>query len=163
PRTGKYFSFYETIGGGSGASKGNHGVSGIHTHMTNTLNTPIESLETEYPLMVRKYSIRRDSGGSGSWRGGDGIIREIEILADKCSISIQSERRYSQPWGLNNGRSGYSGKNTLVYENRYYPLEAKSTVMAPRDTIVMIETPGGGGYGPPPKGMRQERLDRHRN
>jgi N-methylhydantoinase B len=150
PRTGKSFSFYETIGGGSGASLSNHGVSGIHTHMTNTLNTPVESLETEYPLMVRTYSIRRGTGGAGKWRGGDGIIREIEILAEKGTISIQSERRHSQPWGLNEGEDGKSGINTLVYEGLVHSLEAKSTVVAPEGTIVRIETPGGGGYGPPP-------------
>jgi N-methylhydantoinase B len=150
PRFGKSFSFYETIGGGSGASKGNNGTSGIHTHMTNTLNTPVESLETEYPLMVRRYSIRRGTGGSGQWKGGDGIVREIEILADKCTISIQSERRKSQPWGLNKGSNGEPGMNTLVYDDRVHALEAKSTVMAPKGARVRIETPGGGGWGPPP-------------
>ena len=149
-RSGKSFSFYETIGGGSGASKGNHGTSGIHTHMTNTLNTPVESLETEYPLMVRKYSIRRGTGGNGKWKGGDGIIREIEILADRCTISIQSERRKSKPWGLNNGDDGESGRNTLLYDGKAHSLEAKSTVIAPKGATVRIETPGGGGFGPPP-------------
>ena len=150
PRTGKPFSFYETIGGGSGASKGHHGTSGIHTHMTNTLNTPVESLETEYPLMVRKYSIRRGTGGKGRWSGGDGIIREIEILSDKCTISIQSERRKSKPWGLDNGEDGERGENTLIYEEKDHTLEAKSTIIAPKGAIVRIETPGGGGFGPPP-------------
>jgi len=158
PRTGKPFSFYETIGGGSGASKGRNGISGIHSHMTNTLNTPIESLETEYPLMVRRYSIRRGSGGSGTWQGGDGIIREVEILADKCTISIQSERRYSQPWGLKGGHSGLGGRNALLFEDQHYPLEAKTTVTVPRGTIVIVETPGGGGYGPPPANKVEDGL-----
>lgn len=148
PRSGKSFSFYETIGGGSGASKGNIGTSGIHTHMTNTLNTPVESLETEYPLRVRKYSIRRGTGGIGQWKGGDGIIREIEILADKCSISIQSERRKLHPWGLNDGEDGETGRNTLIYDGRVHSIEAKSTVVAPKGAVVRIETPGGGGWGP---------------
>ena len=150
PRIGKAFSFYETIGGGSGASQGNDGASGIHTHMTNTLNTPIESLETEYPLMVRTYSIRKGTGGDGQWKGGDGIIREIEILGERCIISIQSERRRSQPWGLNGGGNGESGRNSLIYEGKAHALEAKSTVLVPKGTIVLIETPGGGGWGPPP-------------
>ncbi len=150
PRSGKSFSFYETIGGGSGASKGNIGTSGIHTHMTNTLNTPVESLETEYPLRVRKYSIRRGTGGSGQWKGGDGIIREIEILSDKATISIQSERRKLKPWGLNDGEDGETGKNTLVYEGKVHSIEAKSTIVAPKGSVVRIETPGGGGWGPPP-------------
>ena len=102
------------------------------------------------PLMVRKYSIRRGTGGNGQWKGGDGIIREIEILADKCTISIQSERRKSQPWGFNNGEVGEPGRNSLVYDGRVHPLEAKTTVTAPKGAIIRIETPGGGGYGPPP-------------
>jgi N-methylhydantoinase B len=150
PRSEKSFSFYETIGGGSGAWKGNDGASGIHTHMTNTLNTPIESLETEYPLIVRRYSIRRGTGGNGRWKGGDGIVREIEVLGDKCTISIQSERRLAQPWGFNGGAPGESGRNTLFYDSKVYTLESKSTVIAPKGAIVRIETPGGGGWGPPP-------------
>ena len=150
PRIGKAFSFYETIGGGAGASKGNEGASGIHTHMTNTLNTPIESLETEYPLMIRTYSIRKGTGGNGRWRGGDGIIREIEILGEGCTISIQSERRQSHPWGFNGGGNGELGRNSLIYKGRTHVLQAKSTVLVPKGTIVLIETPGGGGWGPPP-------------
>jgi N-methylhydantoinase B len=143
------FSFYETIGGGAGARRGMTGASGIHTHMTNTLNTPIESLETEYPLIVRRYSIRRGTGGLGQWTGGDGIVREIEVLSDKCTISIQSERRISQPWGLEGGKDGQSGKNTLLFGGKVHSLEAKSTAVVPKGAVVRIETPGGGGYGPP--------------
>jgi N-methylhydantoinase B len=150
PRSGSSFSFYETIGGGAGARRGREGTSGIHTHMTNTLNTPIESLEKEYPLLVRRYSIRRGTGGEGQWRGGDGIIREIEVISEKCIISIQSERRVSQPWGLEEGKPGDSGRNTLLYEGKAHSLEAKSTAAVPKGAVVRIETPGGGGYGPPP-------------
>ncbi|MFW9769089.1 MAG: hydantoinase B/oxoprolinase family protein [Candidatus Thorarchaeota archaeon] len=150
PRNGSMFSFYETIGGGAGARKGMDGASGIHTHMTNTLNTPIESLETEYPLIVRRYSIRRGTGGKGKWVGGDGIVREIEVLSDRCTISIQSERRMSAPWGLGGGEDGETGRNFLMLDQRAHSLEAKSTIVVPKGTIVKIETPGGGGYGPPP-------------
>jgi len=150
PRTNAQFSFYETIGGGAGASRGSNGASGIHTHMTNTLNTPIESLESEYPLRVKRYSISRNTGGLGKWRGGDGIIREIEILADTSTISIQSERRTLQPWGYKEGIAGKSGSNSIIYEGKMHPLQAKSTVVTPRGTVIRIETPGGGGYGPPP-------------
>jgi N-methylhydantoinase B len=150
PHTGKQYSFYETIGGGSGAAREHSGESGIHTHMTNTLNTPIESLESEYPLRVVKYAISRGSGGSGKWRGGDGIIREIEILSDTCTISIQSERRELQPWGLAGGHPGKCGKNTIIYEGHVHPLQAKSTIIAPKGVVVRIETPGGGGWGTPP-------------
>ncbi len=150
PRTNKQFSFYETIGGGAGANRGSNGASGIHTHMTNTLNTPIESLESEYPLRVRRYSINRNTGGVGRWVGGDGIIREIELLADTCTVSIQSERRSLQPWGFAEGLDGKSGSNSIIYESKIHPLQAKSTVVTPKGTVIRIETPGGGGYGPPP-------------
>jgi len=149
-RSGNAYSFYETIGGGSGATKGKDGVSGIHTHMTNTLNTPIESLESEYPLRVTRYSILRGSGGSGKWQGGDGIIREIEILSDICTISIQSERRIVEPWGLAGGKPGKRGKNTITLEGQVRTLQAKSTIVAPKGSIIRIETPGGGGWGSPP-------------
>jgi len=149
-RTGKPFSFYETIGGGSGASRGSNGTSGIHTHMTNTFNTPVESMESEYPLRVKQYSIRRKTGGRGEWKGGDGIIREIEILSETCTVSIQSERRSYQPWGLAGGFNGKSGNNSIIYEGKIHPLQSKSTVVAPKGTVIHIETPGGGGFGPPP-------------
>jgi N-methylhydantoinase B len=151
PRTNTPFSFYETIGGGSGARDGEDGTSGIHTHMTNTLNTPIESLESEYPLRVRSYSINRNTGGKGTWRGGDGIIREIELLADKCTVSIQSERRLLQPWGLKKGENGKSGRNSILYDKKEHPLQSKTTVKTLKGSVIRIETPGGGGYGPPPK------------
>ncbi len=147
PRTGRAFTFYETIGGGAGAMRGSDGASGIHTHMTNTLNTPIEALETSYPLRVHRYSIRRGSGGVGKWNGGDGIVREIEVLVDDATISIQSERRHSSPWGLNGGAPGAPGDNTLIYHGRQYRLQSKSSVTAPAGTIIRIETPGGGGWG----------------
>lgn len=141
------FSFYETIGGGSGAVRGMMGTSGIHSHMTNTLNTPVEALEIAYPLRVRKYSVRRNTGGRGQWRGGDGIIREIEVLGEDCTISIQSERRESKPWGINGGLSGAAGRNTVIYEDCVRPLHAKSTVKVPSGAVVRVETPGGGGWG----------------
>ncbi len=146
-RTSKRFSFYETIGGGVGAMRGLDGTSGIHSHMTNTLNTPIEVLEVEYPLRVLEYSIRRGSGGHGQWRGGDGLVREIQVLSDECTISIQSERRHRSPWGLNGGGEGMRGKNTLIVFDTHYQMQAKSTVDVFRDAIIKIETPGGGGWG----------------
>jgi N-methylhydantoinase B len=151
PRTDKPFSFYETIGGGAGASRGANGASGIHTHMTNTLNTPVESLESEFPLRVKCYSIKRYTGGVGEWKGGDGIIREIEVLAENSTISIQSERRSLQPWGLEGGSDGKSGSNSIIFQGKKRPLQAKSTIIGPKGTVIRIETPGGGGYGPPPQ------------
>jgi len=158
PRTGTPFSFYETIGGGVGASKGINGSSGVHSHMTNTLNTPVESLETEYPLRILTYSIRRGSGGKGLYNGGDGIVREIEVLADDCFVSIQSERRTSQPWGICQGNPGMIGKNSLRYLDREYELQAKTSVKTLKGSIVRIETPGGGGWGK----IDPSRKDTHR-
>ncbi|MFW9912750.1 MAG: hydantoinase B/oxoprolinase family protein [Candidatus Thorarchaeota archaeon] len=141
------FSFYETIGGGAGAMSGMHGENGIHTHMTNTLNTPIESLEASYPLRIRRYEIRRATGGTGRWHGGNGIVREIELLSDDCTVSIQSERRVSRPWGLKGGAAGVSGRNSILYDGRLHELQAKTTVTSPKGAIIRIETPGGGGWG----------------
>ena len=149
PRNQRQFSFYETIGGGTGALYGLHGTSGIHSHMTNTLNTPIESLESEYPLRVRRYSLRKGSGGKGMWNGGEGLIREIEILAQDCVVSIQSERRMRNPWGIESGGEGASGRNILVHENEEHSLQSKTTVKTLRGSIIRIETPGGGGWGSP--------------
>lgn len=154
PRTGRAFSFYETIGGGVGAGKDSDGTSGIHSHMTNTLNTPIESLETEYPLLVKRYAIRRATGGDGVRRGGDGIIREIEVLADRSTISIQSERRTSAPWGIHSAESGSPGQNILIYDNRETILQAKTTVVVPKGTAIRVKTPGGGGWNPPTSRQR---------
>jgi N-methylhydantoinase B len=148
-RSHKPFSFYETIGGGVGAVSGTHGESGIHSHMTNTLNTPIESLEISYPLRVWRYAIRRETGGEGTWRGGDGIIREIELVSNDCTVSIQSERRHGRPWGLHGGKPGVSGSNSVMYDGQIHELQAKSTVTAPEGAIIRIETPGGGGWGKP--------------
>ncbi|MHA1908327.1 MAG: hydantoinase B/oxoprolinase family protein [Candidatus Thorarchaeota archaeon] len=149
PRSHKQFSFYETIGGGAGATNGLHGTSGIHSHMTNTLNTPIESLEVEYPLRVRRYSLRRGSGGKGRWNGGDGLIREIELLSQECTVSIQSERRTRNPWGIEQGEEGMTGKNVLLHEDKEYSLQSKTTVKTLKGSVIRIETPGGGGWGSP--------------
>lgn len=148
-RSNTPFSFYETIGGGVGAISGKQGESAIHTHMTNTLNTPIESLETSYPLRIWRYAIRQATGGAGKWQGGDGIIREIELLSDDCTVSIQSERRHSRPWGLKGGEAGVPGRNSIVYDDHVHELQAKTTVTAPEGAIIRIETPGGGGWGKP--------------
>ncbi|MFW9920422.1 MAG: hydantoinase B/oxoprolinase family protein, partial [Candidatus Thorarchaeota archaeon] len=146
-RFNKPFSFYETIGGGSGGIKGLDGASGIHTHMTNTLNTPIESLEIEYPLRITRYSLRTGSGGDGRWKGGEGLIREIELLDDDFIVSIQSERRFLRPSGLAGGGDAQVGKNVLTFENQEYVIQSKTTVKALKGSKIRIETPGGGGWG----------------
>jgi N-methylhydantoinase B len=144
---GAPFTYYETIAGGAGASPNRAGASATHTHMTNTLNTPTEVLEHAYPVRVRCYALRKGSGGSGKFSGGDGITREIEMLTD-VQIGILSDRRTLPPYGLSGGNAGAMGKNEIVVAGRSRPLASKCTFVASEGAIVRIETPGGGGWGP---------------
>jgi N-methylhydantoinase B len=146
PRTGEPFAYYETIAGGMGARPASDGLSGVHTHMTNSLNTPIEALESAYPLRVRRYSLRRGSGGAGRFRGGDGIVREIEFLTDVRG-SILSDRRKIAPYGLAGGHAGKPGKNLLTVAGRVTNLPSKTSFAAPAGSMLRIESPGGGGWG----------------
>lgn len=139
---GRRWDYYETIGGGMGASARGDGLSAVQTHMTNTLNTPVESLESHYPLRVRRYQIRRGSGGNGKYRGGDGIVREIEFL-EPATVSLLTERRKLQPWGLQGGGSGASGRNRL----NDVLLPGKITFEVKPQDLLTVETPGGGGWG----------------
>jgi N-methylhydantoinase B len=133
PRTGEAFAYYETIGGGMGAGPTADGLSGVHTHMTNSLNTPIEALEAAYPVRVRHYSLRRDSGGKGKFRGGDGIVREIEFLTD-VRVSILSDRRRLQPYGLAGGSPGEAGRNELIVTvNRNSKFETRNSTSGIRN------------------------------
>jgi N-methylhydantoinase B len=137
------WTYYETIGGGQGASRGAAGPSGVHVGMSNTRNTPIEVLEMEHPLRVRAYALRPGSGGAGQWRGGDGVIREFEALAP-MEVSVLAERRRHAPAGAAGGAPGAVGRTIL----NGAPLAAKvSTRLEPGD-VLRIETPGGGGWGP---------------
>lgn len=140
------FAYYETIAGGMGARPDRNGESGIHTHMTNSLNTPVEVFEHAYPVRVRKYAIRRGSGGAGQYRGGDGIIREIELLAP-MQVGMLSDRRKIAPYGLAGGGSGKLGKNELIVAGRAEKVAAKGSFYAPVGALVRIESPGGGGWG----------------
>lgn len=146
-RTGRQFAYYETIAGGMGAAAGNDGENAVHSHMTNTLNTPVEALEYAYPLLVRAYSIRRESGGSGAQRGGDGVVREIELLSD-AEVTVLSERRVSSPYGLAGGAAGATGKNAVVKDGLFLIRPGKFHERLKKGDILRIETPGGGGYGP---------------
>jgi len=148
PQTKKNFAYYETIGGGMGASLDRPGLSGVHTHMTNSLNTPLEALENYLPLKIRKYKLRSSSGGKGKHRGGEGIIREYEFLVP-TQISIMSERRRFPPYGLQGGESGQPGKNILISKGKRIILNSKVNIKAMPGDILRIETPGGGGYGRP--------------
>jgi N-methylhydantoinase B len=124
-----------------------HGASGVHTHMTNSLNTPVEALEYAYPFRVRRYAIRRDSGGQGRYRGGDGLIREVELLAP-ARVTILSDRRVWAPYGLNGGAEGARGSNSILHANgEIQQVAGKCNFQANAGDVVRIETPGGGGWG----------------
>jgi len=140
------FAYYETIGGGAGAGPGGAGADAIHTHMTNTLNTPIEAIESLYPLRVVSYAVRRGSGGAGRNRGGEGIRREIEILGPMI-VTLLTERRETSPYGLHGGNGGATGRNLMIRNNRRRSVGAKIQLdVESADRLVML-TPGGGGWG----------------
>jgi N-methylhydantoinase B len=144
---GKQWTYYETIGGGTGAGRSYKGISGIHSHMTNTLNTPIEALELVYPLRVIKYTFRENSGGMGRQKGGNGIIRSIKCLVDS-TVSLQTERRILAPYGLNDGQSGKKGMNKkITLDKEEIILPGRTITNFKANEILVIETPGGGGYG----------------
>ena len=144
---GHPFAYYETIAGGMGARPGLAGIDAIHTHMTNSLNTPAEALEYAYPMRVRSYSIRRGSGGTGAAKGGDGICREIEMLTTS-TVAMLSDRRKIPPYGLNGGQPGATGRNLLICGGRQQVLDSKQSITARAGDRIRIETPGGGGNGP---------------
>ncbi len=144
------FAYYETVGGGQGGRPTKPGQSGIHTGMTNTKNTPIESLETHYPFRVTRYTLRRGSGGAGRFRGGDGIEREL-LFEEEAVVSLLGERRRHAPWGLEGGEPGATGEDWLIRPGRAPErLPGKVTVeVGPGDRLLVL-TPGGGGWGTPP-------------
>ena len=146
---GRRYAYYETLGGGMGAAPTSHGLSGVHVHMSNTLNTPVEALEMLFPFRVHAYELRRDSGGSGRWKGGDGLVREYEMLRS-ATVTMLSERREQQPWGLQGGEAGSSGTNTLINKGgKEERLHSKFTRRLRAGDRLRIETPGGGGWGKP--------------
>ena len=155
-RGGEPFAYYETIAGGTGAGPGQRGNSGAQSHMTNTLNTPTEVLEHVYPVRVHRYALRRGSGGRGEFPGGDGIVREMEMLTE-VQAAILSDRRKLSPYGLEGGSPGSPGKNEIVVKSRAQLLPSKCTFRAPAGAFIRIETPGGGGWGNPQKGPRSAR------
>lgn len=146
PRTDREFSYYETVAGGMGARANLDGMSAVHTHMTNSLNTPAEALEYAYPLRVREYRIRKHSGGAGRHRGGDGVIREIETLAP-ARMSLLADRREHAPFGLGGGEDGAVGLDTIIHEGSARQIASKGSWELQPGDRVRIETPGGGGFG----------------
>jgi N-methylhydantoinase B len=148
PRSGQAFTYYETAAGGMGARPGIDGIDGVQTHMTNSLNTPIEALEYAYPFRVRRYSYREGSGGAGQFCGGDGLIREIELLAD-AQVTLLADRRSFRPYGLEGGEEGKPGIASVTHTQtgQIEELPGKCSRKLSKGDILRIETPGGGGWG----------------
>lgn len=143
---GEAYAYYETMAGGMGGGPGGPGLSGVHVHMTNSLNTPVEALEHAYPLRVRRYGLRRESGGAGQHRGGDGVERAIEVLTD-ATVSLLTERRAAGPRGAAGGGPGAAGENLLERDGVTRPLPAKATFEARAGDVIVLRSPGGGGWG----------------
>jgi N-methylhydantoinase B/oxoprolinase/acetone carboxylase alpha subunit len=148
---GRGWTYYETVGGGQGGRPGRPGMHGVHTAMTNTKNTPIEALERAYPMRVLRYRLRRGSGGAGAAPGGEGIERDLLVLAD-VTLSLITERRRSQPWGVAGGSPGAVGENWLLPagdEAQATPLPDKCTIALRAGDVLRMRTPGGGGWAVP--------------
>jgi len=145
---GQPFAYYETIGGGMGASPQGDGLSGVHVHMSNTRNTPVEALEHVLPVRIRRYALRWGSGGAGRFRGGDGVVREYEFLVP-TTVTLLTERRRFAPYGLQGGQPGARGENWLIRDGGETPLPGKVTLRLQPGDRLRIATPGGGGWGPP--------------
>ena len=146
-RKGQPFAYYETIAGGSGAGPDYHGASAVHTHMTNTLNTPVEALEHAYPLRIERYALRRKSGGAGTYRGGDGVIRTYRFLAP-ATVTLMTERRIRGPYGLAGGEDGKAGEDRLIRaDGEIVKLGSREVIDVQIDDRLVVETPGGGGWG----------------
>jgi N-methylhydantoinase B len=149
PRDGRPFAYYETIAGGCGGGPLRSGLAGTHSHMTNSWNTPIEALEHDLPVRVRRYALRAGSGGRGLHGGGEGIAREIEFLA-AAEVTLLTERRRIPPWGLAGGGPGERGRNLCVRADAGpEPLTGKCRLQVRAGDRVCVETPGGGGWGKP--------------
>jgi len=147
PRTKSYFTYYETIAGGFGARYNKDGINGIHSHMTNTLNTPVEAFETTYPLRVIRYELVDGSGGEGRFMGGMGVRRDIRILGDEATVSLLGDRQTAGPWGFQGGRDGSPGQYSILQNGRMKRLPSKIVFRARQGDVISITTPGGGGYG----------------
>ena len=147
-RRNRSYAYYETLAGGAGGGPHQAGRSGVHTHMTNTLNTPVEAIPLAYPFSIERYELRTGSGGRGKNAGGEGLVREY-LFSEPATVTIISERRKLQPWGLAGGDDGASGINRLIRANQEeYELAARETVQVDAGDRIIIETPGGGGFGP---------------
>jgi N-methylhydantoinase B len=159
PRHGRSYTYYETICGGAGGGPRGRGLSGVHTHMTNTLNTPVEALELAYPFRIEEYGLRPESGGPGVNPGGDGAVRRYRFL-EPATVTLVSERRTLHPWGLAGGGEAATGENRLIrHDGSVQTLPAKFSIRVEAGDTLDIRTPGGGGWGPPltPSSARRSR------
>lgn len=148
----RFYSYVETYGGGQGGMHGRDGMDGVHVHMSNTRNTPVEVIELSYPLRVESYSLRPDSGGAGKFRGGCGLERQIRVLSREATVTVSAERSIFCPWGLAGGKDGAPARCTVQEPGDTKPREyrpAKFTAHVPRGTLITLQTAGGGGYGNP--------------
>ena len=157
PDLGTAFSYVETYGGGQGALRDLDGADGVHTHMTNTSNTPVEIIERTYPLKVRRYGLIDGSGGAGRYRGGHGLTREIE-LETQATVTIHLDRTRHRPWGVAGGAPARGSSAVVIEGGRERLLPGKCTITLPEGTVVAIRTAGGGGWGAPQE--RAARLER---
>jgi N-methylhydantoinase B len=151
PKDGTIWVYVETMGGGAGARPTKDGLDGVHVHVTNTSNLPVEALELEYPLTLLRYELVDGSGGAGKYRGGTGVVRDYRALVDGITVSLSSERQHVPAPGLARGESGKAGSFIInpgtARERKLGAAEAD--VPLPRGDVLSIQTPGGGGYGPP--------------
>ena len=151
PRSGEFYVYPETIGGGMGARPNKDGLDGVHVHVTNSSNLPIEALETEYPLRVERYELVQNSGGSGTYRGGMGIRRDIRIIGHEAELSTHADRQRFAPWGLQGGADGAPGRMVINLgrkTERVLPSGKNSNVILKANDVLTVITPGGGGFGP---------------
>lgn len=148
PRDGSQYAFYETQGGGFGGRVGKDGMDGVHVHMSNTMNTPVEVLETAYPLRIERYEFRQDSGGAGAFRGGLGLRRDVTVIDHEARFSLLSDRRTHRPYGVAGGNQGAPGEAVLYEDAEEERLAGKTIRDLSPGTTVSIRTPGAGGYGP---------------
>ncbi len=168
PRTGNYFVYVETIGGGFGARATKDGLDGVQVHITNTSNLPVECLESEYPLMVERYELVQDSGGAGCWRGGMGIHRQIRSLGQEAVFRVSGTRQKSAPWGLFGGKEGAPGR-VILHRNCTDGISRTDKQLGQGDSVSII-TPGAGGYGHPgererdliARDLREEKVSREK-
>ncbi|WP_281951680.1 hydantoinase B/oxoprolinase family protein [Nitrosophilus kaiyonis] len=140
------FGYYETIAGGAGATKNSDGADGVHTHMTNTKITDVEVLERNYPVKIKRFELRKNSGGEGKHKGGEGVVREFEFLK-ALNLSILTERRVFSPYGMDGGEDGKKGENLLIRDKKIYNLTSKASIKVKKFDRLVIKTPGGGGFG----------------